>query len=123
MPLSLHSIAQSGQEVQDDHAAPANPAAPLARPSGRHESADLGRERQNAEGVTSEKAVGHALSLIGSYQACNRTELIRSIRSLDARAWEWITSADAEQLRSRFLPDSSNQPGHVWDSPRHGERD
>ena len=50
------------------------------------------------------RAIGHALSLIGQYQACNRAELIRGIRSLNSEAWLWILASDTEQLRSRFLP-------------------
>lgn len=90
-------VAQFAPECNSDRAVR------LPRSGGRRESAELRR-----------RAIGHALSLIGGYQACSRTELIRNIRSLDASAWEWITSADAQQLRSRFLPGGAATDCRLW---------
>lgn len=52
------------------------------------------------------RAVGHALSLIGGYQACDRPKLIEHIRSLDLAGLQWVVTADAQMLRMMFLPAS-----------------
>jgi hypothetical protein len=55
------------------------------------------------------RATGHALSLIGSYQSCNRPELIEQIRSLDPDGWNWVLTARPEVLRMMFLPMSQGR--------------
>jgi hypothetical protein len=65
------------------------------------------------------QAIGHVLSLIGSYRGLSRVGVIHTVGSADANVCRWILAADSEELRAAlrvagcFGP-SSDVPAHMW---------
>ena len=74
------------------------------QPDGRNFYPGSGPECNPAIDSRALRAVGHALILVGCYRGTPRRALVRRIHDLPPDAITWVLSADAEQLRSDFLP-------------------